>query len=228
VRIEGERGPEAPMLPHLVMPPHHEVRAGDVMLRRLHGALAAAAERGPEDFAELLLVPGVGPRTVRALAMVAEVIHGTPCRFADPARFSLAHGGKDGHPFPVPTRVYDRTIAVLRAGVERARLGDDERMGAMRRLDAQARALERAATGPSLLGFVEAERRESHLYGGQTVFGQTVFGPAAAPAAGDGRASADRGVAVRGRRSPVGSLPSEGGRDGAPGGGLSAETCRGG
>src|ERR1051325_8527616 len=92
-------------LPHLVLPDRHDVRAGDVLVRRLHGTLAAAAERGPKDFPELLLVPGVGARTVRSLAMVAELIHGAPCRFADPARFSLAHGGKDRHPFPVPLRV---------------------------------------------------------------------------------------------------------------------------
>ena len=91
-----------PLLPHLVMPAHHDVRPKDVFLRRLHGALAAAADRGPADFADLLLVPGVGARTVLSLAMVAEVVHGAPCRFADPARFSLAHGGKDRHPYPVP------------------------------------------------------------------------------------------------------------------------------
>ena len=94
-------------------PRHHDVRAGDVVLRRLHGALAAAADRAPADFADLLLVPGVGARTVQALAMVAEVVHGAPCRFTDPARFSFAHGGKDGHPFPVPLKVYDETIRVL-------------------------------------------------------------------------------------------------------------------
>ena len=141
--LEGRA--EAPLLPHLVMPAHHDVRPKDVLIRRLHGALAAAADRGPADFAELLLVPGVGARTVRSLAMVAEVIHGAPCRFADPARFSLAHGGKDREPFPVPTQVYDRTIAVLKAAVAKARLGDDERLGAIRRLDAQARRLEARA-----------------------------------------------------------------------------------
>ena len=87
------------------------------MLRRLHGALAAAADRAPVDFADLLLVPGVGARTVRSLALVAEVIHGAPCRFADPARFSLALGGKDRQPFPVPVAVYDRTIAVLKTAL---------------------------------------------------------------------------------------------------------------
>src|SRR5262249_24312350 len=91
-----------PQLPHLLMPQHHDVRASDVVLRRLPGNLAAAADRGPSDFSELLLVRGVGARTVRALAMVAEVVHGAPYRFTDPARFSFALGGKDRHPFPVP------------------------------------------------------------------------------------------------------------------------------
>ena len=101
-RIEGRSRRSQPMLPHLVMPAHHEVRPEDIVARRLHGNLAAAAECGPQDFAELLLVPGVGARTIRALAQVAEVVHGAPYRFSDPARFSVAHGGKDRHPFPVP------------------------------------------------------------------------------------------------------------------------------
>jgi hypothetical protein len=111
------------MLPHLVMPPHHDVRAGNVIARRLHGNLAAAADRGPKDFSALLLTPGVGARTVRALAMVAEVVHGAPCRFTDPARFSLALGGKVSHPFPVPLKVYDETINVLKSAVQKAKLG---------------------------------------------------------------------------------------------------------
>jgi hypothetical protein len=155
----------------LQLPSHHDVREGDVILRRLHGNLAAAAECGPKDFAELLLVPGVGPRTVRALAMVAEVLHGAPCRFSDPARFSLAHGGKDGHPFPVPVRVYDETIRTLKSAVENAKLGRDEKLGAIERLDAQARLLERHATGPALAQLIAQEREQSHLYGGRTVFG---------------------------------------------------------
>src|SRR5690348_323039 len=97
--------PKQALLPHLIMPEHHDVRSKDVFTRRLHGTLAAAAERGPADFPDLLLTPGVGARTVRSLAMVAEVVHGAPYRFADPARFSLAHGGKDRHPYPVPLRV---------------------------------------------------------------------------------------------------------------------------
>jgi uncharacterized protein len=157
------------VIEHLEMPAHHDVRPSDVMMRRLRGTLAAAAAAAPRDFAELLLVPGVGARTVRALALVAELLHGTPSRFRDPARFSLAHGGKDGLPFPVPTKVYDRTIAVLRDAVSRAKLGNDERLAALRRLDREARRLE-GSTGNELLAVtVEHEWAMKREYGGRTV-----------------------------------------------------------
>jgi hypothetical protein len=168
------------VLPHLVMPAHHDVRPKDVMAQRLHGTLAAAADRGPQDFAELLLVPGVGARTVRALAMVSEVMHGAPYRFADPARFSLAHGGKDRHPFPVPIRVYDETIRVLKSAVQQAKLGREDELGAIRRLDEQARRLEAHATGPGVEELIAEERRASSGYGGRSVFG--LEPPAALPA----------------------------------------------
>jgi hypothetical protein len=174
-----------PLLPHLVLPDHHDVRSEDVVIRRLHGALAAAAEAGPRDFPELLLVPGIGARTVRSLALVAEVVHGAPCRFTDPARFSLAHGGKDGHPFPVPTKVYDKTIGVLKSAVEAAKLGQEEKLGAIRRLDAQARALEATAHGPSFESFVAEERRQSHQFGGRSVFGWEP--PLSIPSAGQAK-----------------------------------------
>jgi hypothetical protein len=108
---------------------------------------------------------------VRALAMVAEVVHGAPYRFADPARFSLAHGGKDGHPFPVPLNVYDQTIGVLKSAVRNAKLGRDEELEALQRLDEQARRLERHATGPTVEALIAEERRESHRYGGRSVAG---------------------------------------------------------
>jgi uncharacterized protein len=162
---------QQPLLPHLVMPEHHDVRAKDVVLRRLHGTLAAAANRGPEDFPDLLMTPGVGPRTVQALAMVAEVVHGTPCRFSDPARFSFAHGGKDRHPYPVPVRVYDETIRVLKSAVQKAKLGQQEELFALQRLDQQARALERHATGPDVEEHIRRERAKSHSYGGRSIFG---------------------------------------------------------
>jgi len=131
--------------------------------------LAAAADLGPKDFADLLLTPGVGVRTVEALAFVAEVLHGAPSRFSDPARFSLAHGGKDGHPFPVPLQVLDQTIRVLKAAVGRAKLGSRESLAAIQRLDIQARALESRATGPSVETFIAAERAKAASMGGRTV-----------------------------------------------------------
>jgi uncharacterized protein len=162
---------EQPELPHLIMPAHHDVRSSDVFIRRLHGTLAAAVERGPADFSDLLLTPGVGARTVQSLAIVAEVVHGAPYRFHDPARFSLAHGGKDRHPYPVPIKVYDETIRVLKSAVQKAKLGRDEEMQALKRLDNQARQLERTATGPSFESFVALERTKSFALGGRSVFG---------------------------------------------------------
>ena len=168
----SRHGESQPELPHLVMPAHHDVRSSDVFTRRLHGTLAAAAERGPLDFPELLLTPGVGARTVQSLAMVAEVVHGAPCRFSDPARFSVAHGGKDRHPYPVPLKVYDRTIGVLKIAVQKAKLGQSEELAAIKRLDEQARRLERHASGPSVEALFAEERNRSHQYGGRSVFGE--------------------------------------------------------
>ena len=159
-----------PVLPFLELPAHHEVRPSDVIGRRLYGNLTAAADRGPTDFADLLLTPGVGPRTVRALAMVAEIVHDTPYRFSDPAWFSFAHGGKDGHPFPVPLRVYDETIRVLKSAVQNAKLGREEELDALRQLDQQAKLLEQAAD-QSVEGLIAEERDASHSYRGRAIFG---------------------------------------------------------
>ena len=166
---------QATVFPHLHMPAHHDVRLSDVMLKRLHATLASAAERGPKDFPELLLTPGVGARTIASLALVAEVVYGTPARFSDPARFSFAHGGKDGHPFPVPLHVYDETIRVLKGAMQRAKLGSSDRLAAIRRLDTQARALESVATGPDFQSVLDGERLRSSAYGGRTVFGAGKF-----------------------------------------------------
>jgi hypothetical protein len=160
-----------PLLPHLIMPAHHDVRSGDVIPRRLHAALAAAADRGPKDFPDLLLTPGVGARTVQALAAVAEVVHGAPCRFSDPARFSFAHGGKDRHPFPVPLKVYDETIGVLKSAISKAKLGREEELSAIKRLDLQARQMEAIAFGPPLETIIANEFERSHALGGRSVFG---------------------------------------------------------
>ena len=171
----GRGGPDGVVtgLSKLRMPAHHDVRAEDIDLKRLGKTLAGVADRGPEDFAELMLVPGVGARTLFALALVAEVVHGAPSRFGDPARFSLAHGGKDGHPFPVPLKVYDETIRVLKDAVGRAQLGEGERLAAIRRLDEQARAAEGAAavTEEEFEAGVERERRAKVEFGGRVVVG---------------------------------------------------------
>jgi len=170
LRVPGTaNSPPGQLTLHLVMPAHHAIRPGDVIARRLRGALAAAAMQGPKDFQDLLLTPGVGARTVRALALVAEVVHGAPFRFSDPARFSFAHGGKDGHPFPVPLGVYDETIRVLKSAVRKAKLGSDEELAALRRLDAQARRLESRASRPSVPKLIAQERERSPAWGGRSV-----------------------------------------------------------
>jgi hypothetical protein len=172
IRLEPDRSPQ------LRLPMRHHLTSKDVVLRRLHAALAAAHERGPIDFADVLATPGVGARTLFSLALVAEVVHGTPSRFSDPARFSLAHGGKDGHPFPVPLKVYDETIRVMKRALDAARIGRTDRLFAIRRLDDEARKIERSAKasgeqskGPPLDEFLARERARSHEYGGRTVFG---------------------------------------------------------
>jgi hypothetical protein len=127
---------------HLHMPRHHDVRAENVNLKRLGSVLAVAYERDLHNFAELLLLEKLGPRTLQALALVAEVVHGAPSRFDDPARFSFAHGGKDGHPFPVPLKTYDESLNILRTSLDTAKLGDKEKLDGFRRLNGFVRAVE--------------------------------------------------------------------------------------
>jgi hypothetical protein len=140
-------------LRHLRMPAHHEVREKDVDLKRLGAVLAVAHQRDLHDFAELLLLEKLGPRTLQSLALVAEVVHGAPSRFNDPARFSFAHGGKDRHPFPVPLKTYDESINFLRTSLDRAKVGirigsgndrvsDKEKLDGFRRLERFGRAVE--------------------------------------------------------------------------------------
>jgi hypothetical protein len=164
-----------PEIRKIVMPTHHNVTAADVNLKRLGSVLALAHERHVRRFDELLLLEGVGPRTIQSLALVSEIIHGTPSRFTDPARFSFAHGGKDGHPFPVPTKVYDETINILKTSVEKARIGDAEKSTAIKTLTVLAQQLEQnfEPDASSFDRVIERERRDAHLYGGRTVFGKS-------------------------------------------------------
>ena len=154
----------------LVMPRHHDVRAKDVDLERLGAVLALAYEREFTDFASLLLLETLGPRTLESLALVAEVVHGAPSRFSDPARFSFAHGGKDGHPFPVPLKTYDESIAVLRRALDAAKLGDTDKLDGFRRLERFARAIEsNHAPRADFAAAVAHERAISPSLGGRTV-----------------------------------------------------------
>jgi hypothetical protein len=156
---------------HLSMPSHHDVRTTDVFLRRLHGVIALAGERGADHFENLLLTPGLGPRSMQALALVAEVACGAPSRFDDPARFAFAHGGKDGHPHPVPLTVYDQTIQALRNALDQAKVGRTDKISAFRRLEAQVKKMEQSATGPSLHHIIDDEWNKSPQRGGMTVLG---------------------------------------------------------
>jgi uncharacterized protein len=154
----------------LVMPQRHDVRAMDVDEKRLGAVLALAYERELRDFASLLLLEKLGPRTLQSLALVAEVIHGTPSRFSDPARFSFAHGGKDGHPFPVPLKTYDQSMSVLRNALDRAKLGNADKLEGFRRLDGFVRTIERNAAPEADTARVIAHEREiSPALGGRTV-----------------------------------------------------------
>jgi len=155
----------------LIMPMHHDVRAENVDLKRLGAVLAVAYEQELRDFSSLLLVEGLGPRTLQSLALIAEVVHGAPARFSDPARFSFAHGGKDGHPFPVPLKTYDESLGVLRRCLEAARLGHTEKLEGFARLDRLTRKVEEECE--PLADFdaaIRHERATSPLFGGRTVF----------------------------------------------------------
>jgi hypothetical protein len=126
----------------LTLPSRHHVRAEDINLRRLGAVLAVAHEREFRDFASLLLLEDLGPRTLQSMALVAEVVHGTATRFSDPARFSFAVGGKDRHPFSVPLKTYDESITLLRRSLDSAKAGHSEKLDGFARLDGFVRAVE--------------------------------------------------------------------------------------
>ncbi|MVT11209.1 DUF763 domain-containing protein [Chitinophaga tropicalis] len=162
-----------PEIRRITMPSHHDVRAENVDLKRLGSVLAVAYERQVADFESLLLLEGVGPRTLQSLTLVSEVIHGTPSRFTDPARFSFAHGGKDGHPFPVPVNVYDDTIRILKDAVGKAKIGQSDKQDAIRKLSVLSEELEKDFVPNQRFDeLIEKERATSWQHGGRTVFGK--------------------------------------------------------
>jgi len=155
----------------LLLPRHHEVRAENVDLKRLGAVLALAYERDFRDFASLLLLEKLGPRTLQSLALIAEVVHGVPVRFSDPARFSFALGGKDRHPFPVPLKVYDESVSVLRKSLNSARVGNSEKLEGFRRLENFTRRIEERYDPRADFGAAVAhEFAISKKYGGRSVF----------------------------------------------------------
>lgn len=155
----------------LVLPRHHDVRADDVDLKRLGAVLAVAYEREFRDFASLLLLENLGPRTLQSLALIAEVVHGASSRFSDPARFSFALGGKDRHPFPVPLKTYDESIAVLRRGLESAKLEGTEKLDGFGRLDRFVRVVEqRCEPQADFDAIVAHEQAISPSLDGRSVF----------------------------------------------------------
>ena len=157
---------------YLSMPAHHDVRMEDVNMKRLGAMLWATHENKPEDFEELLLLKGMGPRALQSLALVSEIIYGTPTRFEDPARFSFAHGGKDGHPFPVPVKIYDETIDTLQRAINRAKIGNSDKIQAIQKLSEISRKAEESFTpNDNFDALIQRERDESHKYGGWTIFG---------------------------------------------------------
>jgi hypothetical protein len=154
----------------IILPAHHDVQAQDVDLKRLGGVLATAYESQPKDFESLLLTPGLGPRTLQSLALVSEVIYGTPSRFTDPARFSFAHGGKDGHPFPVPLKIYDESIRILRDSIEKSKLGYKDKSDCIRRLHETALNIEKnCAPQVDFDAAIKFERQHSKEWDGKTV-----------------------------------------------------------
>jgi len=165
---------EISKMKHLVMPGYHDVRAKDVNIKRLGTVLWLAQEKNVNNFEELLLLEGLSSRTLKSLALVSEVIYGQPAQFKDPARFSFAHGGKDGHPFPVPTNTYDETIDTLQRAIQKSKLGYQDKIQAIQSLSKiTARLAENFVPDGSLNDLIARERADSWKYGGRTVFGNT-------------------------------------------------------
>ena len=167
---------------HLRMPAHHDVREVNVDTKRLGAVLAVAYERDLHDFAELLLLENLGPRTLQSLALVAEVVHGAPTRFSDPARFSFAHGGKDRHPFPVPLKTYDESINFLRSSLDAAKVGDGDKLDGFRRLDRFVRRVEdQLSPRAEFEALIKHEHKISPSLDGRSVFDSTAVSKRVSP-----------------------------------------------
>lgn len=159
-------------LPHLLVPVYHHIKPKDVDMKRLGSILWLAQENETQKFEDLLLLKGLGPRTLQSLTLVSEIIHGTPSRFSDPARFAFAHGGKDATPFPVPVKVYDETINTLRDAVQRAKIGSTDKIKAVKKLTVLAQKAEKGfIPNTNFNALVKKENEESYEYGGRSIYG---------------------------------------------------------
>jgi hypothetical protein len=154
----------------LEMPIRHELKPEDVDLKRLGAVLATAYENENKNFEDLLLTPGLGPRTLQSLTLVSEVIYGTPARFKDPARFSFAHGGKDGHPFPVPLKIYDESIRILSDAIEKSKLNYNDKSLCIKRLHQTAVETENHFSPEAdFEKTIQHEKENSQKWGGKTI-----------------------------------------------------------
>jgi hypothetical protein len=156
----------------LEMPMYQQIKTKDIDLKRLGSILYLAQEMETQNFEELLLLKGLGPRTLQSLALVSEVIHGTSSRFSDPARFAFAHGGKGGTPFPVPTKVYDETIQTLHDAVLKSKLQQTDKSQAIKKLHEISMKNEiNFQPNSSIEPLIEKENKDSWKYGGRTLEG---------------------------------------------------------
>jgi len=161
----------------VVMGNHHEVREQDVDLKRLGAVLAMAEGREIDNFQDLLLLKGVGPKTLKALALTSELIHGDASRFDDPARFSFAVGGKDGRPHPIDRTALDETINHLQESVEQSKLGYDEKSKALKRLHRATKQVEDTKSPEAdIEALASAEWDRLERDGGHTFMGKVIPG----------------------------------------------------
>ncbi len=159
-------------IPHMILPKYKGVKNVDVNIKRLGSILWLAQENEVNQFEDLLLLKGLGPRTLQSLTLVSDVIHGTKSRFSDPARFSFAHGSKGGSPIPVPTRVYDEVITTMKTAVQRAKIDQSDKLKATKKLSELSRLAEQDFTPKTDLdGYIKDEKQNAWKYGGRTIHG---------------------------------------------------------
>jgi len=159
------------------MPNRHDVRKRDINTARLASVLDLAYNREIETFDDLVDMHGVGPRTLKALAMASEVIHGDATRFEDPARFAFAVGGKDGRPHPIDTKSYDETVSMLQDSIDKSKMGDKDKSDGLKRLHKAAVSGESKGVPLDFINeLIDNEWNHAENNGGKTFMGTVVKG----------------------------------------------------